>query len=135
MAQLKGGIVAALKADGAIAAIVGARVFPSQPPRTALRPRVIVQVTSDEYTHDLSGHTDQRIAIVTLHCQADTDLAAKALAIAVDAEARTFPSTVSSPVIKTSQQQSELDDEIGAGDGTELVIFTRVLEYRIDYRV
>ena len=64
-----------------------------------------------------------------------TDLAAKALAIAVDAEARTFPSTVSSPVIKTSQQQSELDDEIGAGDGTELVIFTRVLEYRIDYRV
>lgn len=135
MAQLKPAIIAALKADAGVSAIVGLRVTPNFASRTEVYPRVVVKIPTNERGHILDGHTSQRIAHVQFFCQASRDLEADDLARAVDAAAEVFKVTITDPVVKTSQQVDETDDFELTGDGSDSSVFTRLVEYRVDYRL
>ena len=136
MATVKAGLVAALKADAGVSSIVGARVYPSHAPKLAAKPRVIVHLASDERGRTLAGHTNQRVARALMECQADTDLAAETLARAVDAmfTALQLGGSLGGCTVETCLQAAEGDTYADPGDGGDAGTFTRLVDYRIDYR-
>jgi len=137
MATLKAGLVAALKADAGVSAIVGSRVLPNHAPKTTALPLIVVHVPSDVRGNVFSGHTDQRVARAVMECQAATDLVAENLARAVDALLGSYATggTMSGCVVETCLQQAETDDYMIAGNGSDAGTFVRVVDYRFDYRL
>lgn len=136
MATLKEALITALKAESTITALVGSRVFPNHPARGALRPCLVVLVASDVRGQSVGGHTPQRIARVLLDCQAATDATAESIARALDSYLPTLgQTTISGLSVKTCIQQSESDTYTQPGTGGDVGVYSRVLDYRFDYRL
>lgn len=135
MNAIKASIIARLKAHAEVSAIVGDRVYPLGAPRTARLPRVIVRVSTDTRTQELTRHTNQRKADVEIFGHASTDREVSALAEALDSALDDYGTEADGdPEIRSCRQQSETEDLVYPGDNSDEVIFQRTLRYLIDYR-
>lgn len=81
--SVKGGMVAHLKADAAIAAIVGTRIYPVPLPQGKLPPYLLYQRRDTEHTTDLRGSSGLRRTEFQLDCYAVDSAVADMLAEAV----------------------------------------------------
>jgi len=132
--SLKSALVAALKADAPLAALVAGRVSASHPARGSAMPSVTVRAASDVRGKDLSGHTEQRVARVLFMIRASSDYSAETVARALDVLLPTLAKTTSDDVtFRTVLQAAESEDYAQPGDGTDQGPRLRVVDYRIDY--
>lgn len=136
MATLKEALITALKAESTITAIVSTRVFPNHPARGAARPCLVVIVASDTRGRDLSGNTTQRFARILFDCQGTTDATAESIARALDAYLPTLKATsISGIPVVNCLQEPESDAYTQPGTGGDVGVYSRVVEYKFDYRL
>jgi len=76
-------MVAKLKADSAVAALIGARVYPMLRPQGTTLPAIEYEVTNDNPLNVASGATTTSECTITVDCIASTYIGARALAAAV----------------------------------------------------
>lgn len=132
---LKAGLISAIKADAALAAIVGGRVMPNFVAKSATRPCIVVRVVSDVRGRVLAGHTTERIARVLIEIQDSRDATVEALARRLDAFLQEFTTggTLGGCHVRTCLQVNEVDTRDANADGTDTGIFRRLIDYRFAY--
>lgn len=139
LVTLKVGLTTAIKADSALAALIGTRFYPDKLPPRARRPAIVYHVLSDARGAVLAGQTRQRIARVLFECQAYSDEQAEAIARAIDGILSPFSAGVAASLggcdVRTAFQQPEAESYEIAENGTDRGVYVRLVDYRIDYRL
>lgn len=131
--EIEEALVAYLLADSALAALIGAKIYPDEIPQGVTYPAVFYLDISSVPLHTLVGQSviDRPSKQFTVY--ASTKASAKAVANRLKALLSDYQGTLSGLEIQKIELQNELSGKYRNSDGT-LPICTHDLEYQIFYR-
>lgn len=132
---IKTGLMAWLGTVEDVVDVVSTRIYPNHAARGASRPSIVVHVASDQAAADLDGNTRQRVARIILEVQSRKSVEVEQIARTLDAALQTHRGTLGGCDVRTILQETEPDDYQTPDNGTDRGIYTRLLDYRFDYRL
>jgi hypothetical protein len=131
---LRQGLYAHLRADPALAPLVGRRIYPDVAPAKAGVPSLVYSVLADARQGNLDGRTGVREARVQVECRADTRGACVQLADLVDDRLDGVTYSLGGVAVRWCHQEDEQDvtEPIPDGDASNRYLFP--VTFTVNYR-
>jgi hypothetical protein len=126
--SVKGGLVAHLKADAGVAAIVGTKVYPIPLPQGKNPPYLLYQRKDTEHVRDLSGASGLRRAEFQLDAYSTDSAQVETLAEAVRSSLDNWSGTWAGTVVKHVMVDRMADDVAADTDGGEDVLHRIIID-------
>jgi hypothetical protein len=126
-------IIAKLLATGAVAAIVGTRVFPGSRPQASALPALVFNTISGAPVYTDDGEAGLEEARIQIDCWAETYSASKTLAGAVKASLSAFSGTSSGVTFQNILIITERDRREGGSNAPEY-LFRVILEFTVWFK-
>lgn len=116
MATAEEALVARLRADAGVLALVGARIYPLITPQDVLLPAIAYQRISNVIDRAQDGFATRSVTRFQLTCQANSYSGVKALAVACRRALESWVGAASDPAVMASFVDNESD---GYGDNAQ----------------
>jgi hypothetical protein len=128
-------LVARLKADTAVVALVGSRIYPDEVPQGKLHPAVFYMTVSDIKSHYLTEQSSLESPNIQFTTYADTKDGAAAVAEAIKASLSDFQGTLSGITIQCIRLINELPSSYKqtTGSAGTTTFYTHDLEFEAWY--
>jgi len=133
MSNISTAIVAMLRADTSVAALVGTRIYPSYAPQNYTLPVIVYTRLSASRVRSADGSAGMVAMNMQLSCWAATKAGAETLSAAVQSCLDDYSGTSDGVVIDVISMDNELDAPIVEPDNEEHNEFGKILEFTIWY--